>query len=97
MEIGILIYIALFAVLWFVILRPQRARAAAQKALMAALEPGDDVLTSAGLYGQITELDGDTAFLAIADNLEIKVTRESIAERVQYADSSVVQDDTDND
>ena len=54
--------------------------------LAIRVDVGDEVLTSAGMYGEITEFDGQSVFLAISDSLEIKITRESIAERVVYAD-----------
>ncbi len=39
------------------------------------------------MYGTIAEFDGGTVFLAVSDSLEIKVTKDSISERVVYADS----------
>jgi preprotein translocase subunit YajC len=39
------------------------------------------------MYGTVTEFDGDTVFLAVHDDLEIKITKASIAERVVYADA----------
>jgi len=87
MDIGVLgIFAVLYLALWYFFLRPQQQRAKKQRAMLTELTIGDEVLTSAGMYGQITEFDGSTVFLAVADNLEIKVTRESIAERVVYGD-----------
>lgn len=82
----IILMVGLYAVLYLVILRPQQRRAREAKQLLQQIEVGDEVLTSAGIYGQITEFDGQAVFLAVSDNLEIKVTRESIAERVVYGD-----------
>lgn len=87
MSTGLILYFAaLLAMLWFLVLRPQQRRAKATRDLMSALQVGDEVLTAAGIYGQITEFDGPTVFLAVSDALEIKVTRESIAQRVSYDD-----------
>jgi preprotein translocase YajC subunit len=55
--------------------------------MLTALDVGDEVLTSAGFYGTIAEFDGDTVFLAVNDALEIKITKASISERVQYSDA----------
>lgn len=85
MEI-ILIYVALFVGMYFLWMRPQQNRAKAQAAMLANLEIGDEVLTSSGIYGEIADFDGGTVFLAVNDQIEIKITKDSIAERVVYAD-----------
>jgi preprotein translocase subunit YajC len=84
---GLLILpIMLLALYWFMI-RPQQQRMKEQQALLRALEVGDDVLTSAGIYGTVSELDGNTVFILVADGVEIKVTKESITQKVTYAES----------
>lgn len=93
MNIQLLIMLGMFAVLYAVLFIPQRRKMAAHRAMIAALEVGDEVLLSSGVYGQVVEFDGPTMFLAVADGVEIKVTRESIAERVTYVDPAEPQDD----
>lgn len=90
---GLLVMVAMFGLIWVVFMLPQQKKMKAHRAMMAQLEVGDDVLTSAGIYGQITEFDGNAIFLAVSDNLEIKVTLESVSERVTYSDE--VADDVD--
>ena len=53
---GLLILALLFGVFWFVLIRPQRARAREQQELISSLEPGDEIVTTGGLYGAIAEL-----------------------------------------
>ena len=79
----IILVIALYAIVFL----PQQRRAKAHRELLSRLEVGDEVLTSAGIYGVVSEFDGGSVFLAVSDNLEIKVTKESITERVVYADA----------
>lgn len=81
--------IAMFGVLWAVLLLPQQRKMKAHRELIASLEVGDEVLLSSGMYGQIADFDGQSMFIAVADNLEVKVTRESVAERVVYSDDVV--------
>jgi preprotein translocase subunit YajC len=76
----------LILVMYFMLMRPQQKRMKEQRAMLAAIDVGDDVVTDAGIYGTISELDGDTAFLLVADGVEIKVTKASIANLVVYGD-----------
>ena len=79
--------IVIMLAMWALLILPQQRRAKAHREMLAALEVGDEVLTSSGMYGTIAEFDGGTVFLAVSDTLEIKVTKESISERVVYADA----------
>jgi len=79
--------IVIMLAMWALLILPQQRRAKAHRAMLAALDVGDEVVTSSGMYGTIAEFDGGTVFLAVSDNLEIKVTKESISERVVYADT----------
>ena len=44
------------------------------------------MVTSSGIYGRVSDLDGDTIFLQVSDTVELKVTKESIAGLVTYGD-----------
>lgn len=83
---GFLIIIVMFVVIWAFFLRPQQRKVKAQQDLLANLEVGDEILTSGGIYGRITDFDEGTVFLEVADGVEIKITRESIGQRIVYAD-----------
>ena len=83
MSPGLLIIIALFAVLWFVMIRPQRAKAAAQAQMLSAVAPGDEILTVGGIYGIVQELepdeDGGDLVVEIADGIHVRVARKALA------------------
>tara|TARA_B100000929_G_C15450809_1_gene401132 strand:+ start:985 stop:1170 length:186 start_codon:yes stop_codon:yes gene_type:complete len=55
-----------------------------QRAMLNVLDVGDDVRTDSGIYGTISDLDGDTVFLMVADGVEIKISKASIAEMIKY-------------
>jgi preprotein translocase YajC subunit len=55
--------------------------------MLNLIDVGDDVRTDSGIYGTVSDLDGDTIFLMIADGVEIKISKASIAELVSYDDS----------
>ena len=78
--------VVIMVAMWALLIVPQQRRTKAHRQMLTALDVGDEVLTSAGVYGTIAEFDGDTAFLAVNDALEIKITKASISERIQYAD-----------
>lgn len=77
----------LLVIMYFLILRPQQKKLKEQRAMLNLIDVGDDVRTDSGIYGTISDLDGDTIFLMIADGVEIKISKASIAELVSYDDS----------
>ena len=81
---GIWFIIIIMGLLWLVLLRPQQKRAKIRREMLSRLEVGDEVLMSSGVYGRIASFDEQTVFVDIADNVRVKVTRDSIAERITY-------------
>lgn len=76
----ILILVAMLAVFWFIAIRPARARQAKQRDLINQLRPGQEVMTTAGVFGTIKDIDGDTVQLEIAPGVVIKIVKLAIAE-----------------
>ncbi len=70
--------IALLAVFYFLVLRPQQKRAKEHKALMEALQKGDEVVTIGGVMGKVTKVSEDSAAIEIADNVVIQVQKAAI-------------------
>ena len=83
---GILFIPILLVIMYLLILRPQQKRMKEQRAMLSVIDVGDDVRTDSGIYGTISALDGDTVFLMVADGVEIKISKASIAEMIQYND-----------
>ncbi|MFL2697184.1 MAG: preprotein translocase subunit YajC [Acidimicrobiales bacterium] len=83
---GILFIPILLVIMYLLILRPQQKRMKEQRAMLSVLDVGDDVRTDSGIYGTISDLDGDTVFLMVADGVEIKISKASIAEMIRYDD-----------
>ena len=71
--------IVLFAVFYFLLIRPQSKRAKEHKNMVASLAKGDEVVTNGGILGVINEIDDNYVTLTIAENVEIKVQRPSIS------------------
>jgi preprotein translocase subunit YajC len=76
--IGFLPIIIMFALLYFLMIRPQMKRAKEAKAMVEALQKGDEVVTSGGLVGRITKLGEQYVTLEIAPNTEIVVQRSAV-------------------
>ena len=72
--------IAIFVVFYFLLIRPQQKRAKETKAMLAALQKGDEVVTAGGLVGKIAKLTDQYAAVEIAPNVEINVQRGAISQ-----------------
>jgi len=72
--------IAIFAVFYFLMIRPQQKKAKEARAMLDALEKGNEVVTSGGLVGRISKLADQYAVIEVAPNVEITVQRGAIAQ-----------------
>lgn len=78
--ITVLYIVGLFALLYFLLIRPQQQRQKKHMEMVKGLQVHDAVITAGGIYGTITRLDENTVQLKVADNVRIKVMRQSIAQ-----------------
>jgi preprotein translocase subunit YajC len=71
--------ILMFAIFYFLLIRPQQKKAKQHKQLLAALKKGDRVVSSGGLHGVVTGLTEDIVTMEIAPKIRVKVSRGSIS------------------
>jgi preprotein translocase subunit YajC len=71
--------VAIFVVFYFLLIRPQQKRAKEAKAMLAALQKGDEVVTAGGIVGKVSKLDEAYATVTIAPNVDITVQRSAIS------------------
>jgi preprotein translocase subunit YajC len=76
--IGLLPIVLMFVLLYFLMIRPQMKRAKEAKAMIEALQKGDEVITAGGVLGRITKLSDGYVSLEIAPNTEIAVQRSAV-------------------
>jgi len=76
--IGLLPIVLMFVLLYFLMIRPQMKRAKEQKAMIEALQKGDEVITAGGVLGRITKLSDAYISLEIAPNTEISVQKAAV-------------------
>jgi preprotein translocase subunit YajC len=70
--------IAIIAIFYFLMIRPQQKQAKMLKEMRSALQKDDKVVTSGGIHGVISNLKGDVITVKIADGVKIDVDRESL-------------------
>jgi preprotein translocase subunit YajC len=92
---GLLILAILLLAFWFILVRPQRARAREQRELIQELEPGDEIVSTGGLYGTITRIEDDLLHVEIAPGLIVRMARGAIAGIVETEEEPDEQDTPD--
>jgi preprotein translocase subunit YajC len=70
--------ILMFVVLYFLMIRPQMKRAKEHKAMIDALQKGDEVVAAGGVVGSVTKISDNYVTMRIAENVEIRVQRPAI-------------------
>ena len=77
------IYIIIFvALIYFVGIRPQQKRRRELEALSSSLRPGDEVITTSGIYGIVAEMeDGGTIILQVAEDVDIRISQGAVARK----------------
>ncbi len=71
-------FLLVLGIFYFIILLPMKRRQQKVQAFLAALKVNDRVITSGGIYGQITRLNEQSVQLQIANNVRIEVSRAAI-------------------
>ena len=74
--------ILLFLGMWFLIIAPQRKRQKAHDKMLSELKTGDEVVTSGGIYGTITNVKDDRFVVRIADSTKIELGKNFISNKV---------------
>ena len=75
----VIIMALMLGVMYVLMIRPQRQRQAQQQSMIDNAGIGDDILTSGGIYGTITQVEGDDVVVELAPNLTVHMTRRGIA------------------
>jgi len=75
---SMILIVMMFGVLYFMMIRPQMKRAKEQKAMIEALQKGDEVITAGGILGRIVKLSEGYVTLEIAPSVEIQAQRSAV-------------------
>jgi preprotein translocase subunit YajC len=71
--------LALLALMWFMLIRPQRRRQQEAQRMLETIGVGKEIVTAGGLYGTVTAVDGDEVRLEIADGVEVRIAKRAVA------------------
>ena len=83
----IFMIIAIFAVMYFLMIRPQQRQKKQHQELLSKVSKGDKIVTSGGMYGTIVGVKDSTVIVKIADNVKVEVNRSSISQIVSSRSS----------
>lgn len=73
-------FIALFAIMYFLVLRPQQRRVKEHREMVANVRRGDTVVTSGGLIGKVTKVDETEITVEVAENVRVRVVKGTLSE-----------------
>lgn len=94
--IQLLILLLIPFAMYFLLIRPQRRRMKQQAAMQAELGVGDEVITSSGIYGFITGVDGDRFWLEIDDDVQIRIAKAAVQGKVDTSGAAGKDDAADD-
>lgn len=72
--------LAIFAIMYFMVMRPQQQRAKRLREKIAAIRRGDTVVTNGGLIGKVARVTDDEVQLDVGENVRVRVVRSMVAD-----------------
>jgi preprotein translocase subunit YajC len=75
----VIMFALIIGIFYFMIIRPQQKRQKERTALLSQIKKGDKVITSGGVHAKVISVDEKTMLIEIADNVKIKIERNSIS------------------
>lgn len=76
---SLFMFVILFVVFYFLLIRPQMKQAKEHKKMVSEIAKGDEVVTSGGLLGKITEVGDNFIKLEVAKDIEVKIQKHSVS------------------
>ncbi|SHI59155.1 protein translocase subunit yajC [Malonomonas rubra DSM 5091] len=77
---GLIMLVAMFAIFYFLLIRPQQKRAKQHKELIGNLKQGDTIVTAGGIHGKVASVEETTVTIEVATGVKIKMNRSSVTE-----------------
>jgi preprotein translocase subunit YajC len=75
----LILLLVMFGFIYFMLIRPQRTQQRKQADMLAALKPGDEVVTAGGIYGEVVQLDAERVMIEVDEDVRIAIARRAIA------------------
>ncbi len=77
----------IFAIMYFLLIRPQQKRTKAHSAMLDALQVGDEIVTSGGIFGRITRVGPKDFTLEVAEKVRLRIAKDAIARKAAAPES----------
>ena len=90
----IFMIIAIFAVMYFLMIRPQQRQKRQHQDMLSQLGKGDKVVTTGGIHGTVAGIKDSSVIVKIADNVKVEVNRSAISQIVSSKSSKTTQTQT---
>ncbi len=88
----LIVLVLMIGALYAFMIVPQQRRMKAHQALINSLQEGDLVITSSGIHGAIAEVEDDVVWVEVAPEVELKIAKTAIAERLNEPDDEEDED-----
>ena len=75
--------IGIFILFWFLMVRPQQKKMKEHKAMLDALQKGDEVVSSGGMLGRVVKLTDEYITLEVANNTEVVIQRAAVGIKLE--------------
>ena len=85
--------VAVVAVFWFLVIRPQTQKSNEHSKMLKELKRNDEIVTTGGIIGRIVELGDAVVTLEIAPNVRVRVERQQVGSLSSYGKTAVKKDD----
>lgn len=79
--------VAMFAIMWFLLIRPAQKRQKQTKQMQDSLKRGDKVITIGGIHGTVDAVDDSSVFLKVADGTTLQFDRQAVGRVVESSAS----------
>jgi len=79
--------VCIFAILYFMMIRPQNQKAKAQRALVDSVKTGDKVIVAGGIHGLVANVKDTTVLVKVADNVKLEVEKSAIITVTKRSDN----------
>jgi len=78
--LSLLPFVVIFAIMYFLIIRPQQKRMKEHREMISKIRRGDEVVTAGGLVGKVAKVDDDELRVEISDGVRVKVVRSTVSQ-----------------
>src|SRR5688500_14217389 len=79
---GLIILAVTFGLMWVLFILPRQRQVRAHQALVASLQPGDEIVSGGGIFGTITAVEADEVRVEVADGVELRLARAAVLRRL---------------